>query len=104
MTFLWTETLTPLAFQLRRWHTSGHASGHAHCPVPSAHPDAGQVDYSAKCSLRARFPNLDACECPAKCPLSTADERESLTSSSPRQVLRLTKKVTFESKWVGKLD
>ena len=48
MTFLWTETLTPLAYQLRRWHTSGHASGHAHCPVPSAHPDAGQVDYSAK--------------------------------------------------------
>ena len=36
MTFLWTETLTPLAYQLRRWHTSGHASGHAHahCPLP----------------------------------------------------------------------
>ena len=34
MTFLWTETLTPLAYQLRRWHTSGHASGHAQCPVP----------------------------------------------------------------------
>ena len=66
MTFLWTETLTPLAYQLRRWHTSGHASGHAHCPVPSAHPDAGQVDYFAQCSLRARFPNLDAFECPAQ--------------------------------------
>ena len=34
MTFLWTETLTPLAYQLRRWHTSGHASGHAQCPLP----------------------------------------------------------------------
>ena len=61
MTFLWTETLTPLAYQLRRWHTSGHASGHAHSQCPMS--DGGQVDYLAKCSLASQVLVQLTCLC-----------------------------------------